>query len=373
MINMINQDNQFSKNKILFFKEQVMNALEKRHVNPIVFELSLSGCCNQKCIYCCCDYYHKKEYLNFDQINNIIEQVSYCAKAITLTGGGEPTLNPWFSYTVEHIKKRGLSVGVISNGTNLDLLALEVLAKYASFFRVSLDSTDSAMYEKIRRPYTIYSLDTVLSNINSIVKLKRKYKSELQVGVQIVLCGQSISDIKKTILAVRSLGVDFIQIRPEDNATGKSSEPQYEYIKKIISERENLEKFSTEVFKVFLSYNKLNEYERNSVYKSYIGCSGANFTCSIGHNNRVYFCCSNIGNEKYELGNLENTSLKEILISTKRKKLIEECDHEGCQMQCRNHELNKLFYNLERMDKEEINRFLEQISNTTPPMHCEFL
>lgn len=364
---------QFSQRKLFYHKESLFKVLNGEMIPPVVIELSLCGKCNNSCVYCCCRDFHSNEMLSRKQIDEIVLQSSKIAKAITLTGGGEPTLNPYFSYAVKTISLSGLSIGLITNGTNLTRDNNDALARFASFCRVSLDTADNINYKLLRNPGCKNPVDKIAESLSDLKARKQRYSSYLQIGIQIVLHDQANEDIYKTVLFSKSLGVDFVQIRPEDNITGEESKPKYEFINGKREFLENLKTLSTDNFKVILNYNKLDEYIENGVEKSYEGCLGANFTASIGHDYKVYFCCSHIGNPKFLMGDLKEMSLNEILISPKRKELINFCDHEGCQMQCRNHQINKMLFELKNYNKVQIDMVIKKMGTGTPPMHYNFI
>ncbi|HPG30596.1 MAG TPA: radical SAM protein, partial [bacterium] len=138
-------------NKIMLFPEKIKELLnvseEKNDLSyPISVELSLTNICNQNCVWCS-DYELRNRLpgvLKKEIVFKLIDDLkSGGTKGITIEGGGEPTLHPDFCEIVEYIVKSGMSVGMITNGTNLNYGNL--IDKF-EWIRVSLDASDREEY-----------------------------------------------------------------------------------------------------------------------------------------------------------------------------------------------------------------------------------
>ena len=365
--------NQFSQEKILYHTDKLRKFLNNELVYPVVFEISLTGFCNQNCVYCCSKPFQSKASLSKAQINSVINQIAEISMAITFTGGGEPLLNPWLPYAITHANKKGLSVGILTNGSNFSEDNIRAIINNAKFCRISLDSVDPEVFKQIRKPREI-DLPKILRNIEKIVDMKNQQKSSILIGLHIVWYDQTRKDIENTVKFFSKLGIDFLQIRPVDNVPNEPFKPNYSFYQKQKSFLEHLKRcYSNSTFNVVPNIDKFNEYYLNKVYKQYTGCPGGNFTASIGHDFNVYFCCTHIGNKNFLIGNLNKSSLKEILSSSARKEIIKSCNYDECQLQCRNHVINKLLYNFNKMENSEREEVLSKIDLNNKPLHYEFL
>ena len=366
------KENQFSNDKVFFHTEKLISVLHGDIIAPAVYELSLSGLCNCSCVYCCCGQFHSDCYLSKEDIDRIIEELKDTAPAVTITGGGEPLTNPHFSYAVEQFGKNGIPVGIITNGLLLKPDSINVIVRFAKFIRVSLDTVQRSQYQALRG--IDGDIEKLRDDLRTLSEQKQKIGSKILIGVQIVYVNQSVSDIERTIQYSQGANIDFVQIRPLDNIPYKRLKRNYA---KYLSEKAALcalaDKYSSESFQVILNENKFSEYESCDVKKRYHKCLGANFTASIGHDMRLYFCCSHIGDSAFCLGNLREKSLKELLYSDKRRMLIEKPQFSSCQTQCRNHQLNKILYELTEMDDADALSVIAQKSAMKTPLHYEFL
>jgi len=364
---------QFSQDKIFYHNDRLRKFLNNELVYPVVFEISPTGFCNQNCVYCCSKQFQSRTMLSEVQLTYAINQISELALAITFTGGGEPLLNPWLPYAITYAKKKGLSVGIITNGSNFSEENNKAIIDNAKFCRISLDSIDPEVFKEIRKP-KVYDLPEIISSIKKMVERKRHTRSSILIGLHIVWYNQTRMDIKNTVKFFSNVGIDFLQIRPVDNIPNEPFKPNYSFYQKQKSFLENLKRYySKTTFNVIPNIDKFNEYYSNKVYKEYTGCPGGNFTASIGHDFNVYFCCTHIGNKNYLLGNLSKKTLKDILSSSIRKEIIKNCNHNECQYQCRNHVINKILDKLIKTKNGERERILSNIDLNNKPLHYEFL
>ncbi|RMD67619.1 radical SAM protein [Candidatus Pacearchaeota archaeon] len=363
---------QFSADKVFFHSEKLQRVLRGQVTMPSVYEVSPVGYCTQKCIYCVSKKHQVQARLSEAQIEDVVAQIADVGGlAITFTGGGEPLLNPFLSKAIEQAAAKGLSTGLITNGAVPFPACLgDILVEYLSFCRVSLDTVDRGLYRKMRG---VDALSLVLQNLNTLVQAKAQRRSKMLLGAQIVWVSQSYKDVEATVQYCANLGLDFVQIRPVDNVPYVPFRPpRYtEADKRFLMELQT--RFTTPSFRVLLSADKWNEVFHGEVGKEYRGCPGANFTAAIGHDYRVYFCCTHIGDEAFCLGDLREASLEQILLGEKRRELIEQVEHSHCQNQCRNHILNKVITSLREMEEESVREMIAIKSSQPKPLHWEFL
>ena len=364
---------QFSPNKLFYHSDKLEHIIDGEIVFPSVYEISLVGSCNHKCRYCVSKSTQNVYILSKEQIISVICQIAQLGgQAITLTGGGEPLLHPFIDKAIKIARAQDLSVGLITNGSRRISTSLAaVFAKNLSFCRISIDSINEAVYASLRGRNDLYD---VLENVKALVGAKARTRSRMLLGVHIVWVDQTCDDIQETIRYFALSGIDFVQVRPVDNIPNnpRFSVPQYNEMQREFLERQKKD-YCGDGFRVLTSEDKWREIFHSSIGKRYTGCSGANFTAAVGHDYRVYFCCTHIGSDLFLLGDLETTTLRDILLGTVRTSLIADVDHSLCQNQCRNHLNNKTIAELIEMNRSDLNRLILEIRNQPPPLHWEFL
>lgn len=120
---------------------------------PVHLRLFPTNRCNSACPYCEYGKIDRHQELSLEEIKDIIMHFwFYGTRAISITGGGEPTLHPKFSEIVEYALAREVKVGVETNGI---LIASGEVKPPAgvSWYRFSLTDPSSGKYpvERIRQ------------------------------------------------------------------------------------------------------------------------------------------------------------------------------------------------------------------------------
>lgn len=94
--------------------------LKNEKIIPYHIQLYPTNLCNLNCSFCSCANRNKKDCLSIEDIRKVItEAVDLGCKAVTISGGGEPTLHPEFNKILEILFLNKLAVGMATNGINL--------------------------------------------------------------------------------------------------------------------------------------------------------------------------------------------------------------------------------------------------------------
>lgn len=153
--------------------------------------ISPEGACNLRCPYCSVSKRKQFQRIEMDVIKDyVLKLKSRGLQAVILTGGGEPTLYPHFNELVEWLKvTQGLSVALITNGTNIDKVSPEVWDMF-SWVRVSLNFIDNYQM-KIKFP---------------------KIKGVL--GASMVYIGQTLDELRALSRFVPQDRVQYVRVLP---------------------------------------------------------------------------------------------------------------------------------------------------------------
>ena len=346
--------------KIFYFPDRLAHWMKAgdnweklKKVYPIYMEVSPSGSCNHRCIFCALDYLDfKKNFLNFDAYLNFLKTASRKGvKSIMFGGEGEPLLHPRISEMVSATKKNKIDVAFTTNGSLMTPDFLNRNMANISWIKVSLDAGTAATHVKIHRT-TAKDFQRIMSNIKFAVDLKKKNKYSCSVGVQILLLPQNYKEVLRLASAVKEIGVDYFVVKPYSQGLYSRNKMQVDYRKfKYLEDKVN--KLSdTRLSSVFRSQAFGTAINKESGYKH---CRAVPFFWAyVMANGDVHTCSAFLGNKKFIIGNI-NTDKFDIIWEGKRRmnnwKLIKNLSIKTCRRNC-------------RMDK--VNTYLEKLCNPAP-------
>jgi len=122
---------------------------------PLSINLDLTTACNYKCDHCIdWDILNSKVRHADDELRSSLAQLTLKGlKSVILIGGGEPTLYPGFPDFVAYLKRLGLQVSVVSNGSRGDRL-LQAAPHFTDgdWVRLSLDSGSNDVFQRMHKP-----------------------------------------------------------------------------------------------------------------------------------------------------------------------------------------------------------------------------
>lgn len=129
--------------KLLKHLDSLKN-LQAGKVVPIMVHAFPTNKCNLNCVHCCFRYREDKKLdMPFDDFKDFTLQFRRLGtKAIELTGGGDPTMWPYFDEGVEYLNDIGYSIGVNTNGI---LLKEKKSWDKCNWVRVSLNTFDAGI------------------------------------------------------------------------------------------------------------------------------------------------------------------------------------------------------------------------------------
>jgi len=269
--------------------KEFLEYLEGKNIVPINIEISPSGICNASCPWCFYGNNKTTEKLDTNILLNFLKDCTDLGvKAITWTGGGEPTLHPDFS---KIIKNQTMDQGLLTNALNIPTYNPSIL----SWIRVSKTNKDW--------------------NKNSL-EILRQCKT-------LGLCINYIDneqEIEESLKIVYDLNLDYLQVRPALNIKGALTNIK---IPKIRDK------------KLIITDYKFIEARKHHNYKT---CEGFHFVPFLWEDGNLDTCAYKRNNKAYNLGNIYKNNFNSILKNFPDKVLVEE----DCQVCCKNHEINML-------------------------------
>jgi wyosine [tRNA(Phe)-imidazoG37] synthetase (radical SAM superfamily) len=159
---------------------------------PLSINLDLTTACNYACDHCI-DMDILNQGIRFENdrlLQSITNLTEHGLRSIILIGGGEPTVYPLFGQTVRHIKKLGLGVGIVTNGSRLDrILEVAECLERGDWLRLSLDAGTDATFQAMHKPRKRISLEQICAQIPAI----KQANSELAIGFSFIITWKDCS------------------------------------------------------------------------------------------------------------------------------------------------------------------------------------
>jgi hypothetical protein len=211
----------------------------------------------------------------------------YSGKAISWTGGGEPTLHPDF----ELFNKTKVSQGLFTNGLNVKKIEMD-------WIRVS----------KTNYPWNVGNLRR-LRDMTPVLGMCINYRGKSNNDEKTIQEALDIADI---------VGANYVQVRPalfQGDIPTFIDEPKIKHPKLIVSDY---------------------KFEEAKVKRDYSICEGFHFVPFIWENGDVDVCGYHPNDKKFNLGNLYKESFLDIM-----EKAPSYVQLDNCQRCCKNHEINK--------------------------------
>ena len=226
---------------------------------PLSINLDLTAACNFACPHCVdSGIINTGEYLSYTDIQSSLKTLKERGLlSVILIGGGEPTLHRDFEDIVRMVKRIGLQVGIVTNGTRLDRVAAVVdLFEPKDWLRLSIDAGNQETFIKAHRPKVSSDLHTILQNAHDI----KKANPAVSLGYSFVIVWDGIevgglelaANIDEMDSAVRlalHYGFDYVSFKPclvrlegskRESLLNETAEERQQRL--IVSLRENLER-----------------------------------------------------------------------------------------------------------------------------------
>lgn len=328
--------NPFTASKILCHPLEIYDLINNKVVHPILYEFDLTNKCNHRCPKCKGWSGEKnKDELSIDLIYDLISQIAkFGGKAITYTGGGEPTLHPHFVDAVKFARMNNIQIGLMTNGSMINKELAEFLVKNCEWIRVSLDAWNGKSFKRTHGMNT-KEFKKVCSGIKFLSLAKKEFITSCTIGVGFLTDSHTSKGMINASKLVRSLGADYIQFRPF----------HYDYTP-VLDKIEECKKLENENFKILFKKDKYLQIENGVYQRQYNKCYALNFIGIIAANSKMYPCCHLKGIDKYEYGDLRKNSIQEILSSKRKKDVDKEIDFRDCPPLCKLDHYNKILYNI---------------------------
>lgn len=333
--------NVYSSAKIFHFPERLRAIAAGAFPPPIHVRLKPTNRCNHRCAYCA--FRNPKLYLSegmreADEIppaklrEIITDLVSMDVHAVTFSGGGEPLGHPAFGESVRQLLDGGIKVAVLTNGSRLRGATAELLARGATWVRVSIDAADRDTYARVRSVEPD-EFDRVCANVRSFAQFPGR---TCVLGMNFIVTRENSAQVFDFLRQAKDMGVDHVKVSeavvstiPDTNRRYVDS--FYESVKEQLRRAGDSladERFGI-VDKVLLPDAGTESFER-----TYTWCPMARCLTVIAADQNVYTCQDKAYTASGLLGSIRGRRFVDLWQGEALRKRLREID--PCR-ECRHH------------------------------------
>lgn len=343
--------------KLIYHPKTVARWLNGEMIYPIEIEISPSGACNHRCIFCAVDYIgYQPAFLDRETILRDIRQMSTRGlKSVICSGEGEPLLNRDMPDIANGIRSCGVDVAMSTNGALFSReKARECLGAF-TWIRFSVASMEEKSYNRIQRGRE-GDLDRVKENLEDAVRIKRDNGFTTTLGVQCLLLPDNMEQLPDMARQLKKIGVDYLTIKPYSQHLHSENQFKINYEEMLDLERE-VRQFVSDDFSVYFRANAMRKMHHEKCYKQ---CYGLPFMTHIDAKGNVWPCVAHIGSEKFCYGNIYENTFEEIWEGSRRQQIVEKLNGLDINKVCR-----------EACRLDEINKYLDELKH--PGAHVNFI
>jgi MoaA/NifB/PqqE/SkfB family radical SAM enzyme len=337
--------------KLEWHRDRVESWLAGEPIAPITIDCALTRLCNLRCVYCYSQLQANEEKkITWDVISRFLDDAAeFGVKAISLVSDGESTCSPYLYDTILHGRKNGLDMALGTNGTLLQQGRIPEILSALTYLRFNISAGEEKRYAEIHGCQEEF-FNTVCETIKVAVKVKKDQRLNTMIGLQMVLMPEFADQIMPLARLGKSLGVDYLVIKhcsdDEEGSLGVDYDKYFNMVS-ILKEAENL---SDSDYLVQVKWSKI----LSSGKRAYKKCYGPAFIMQFSGSGLVAPCgmLFNSKFNKFHIGNIVETSFKEIVQSKKYQEVLCEISSDSfdartmCGTLCLQHQVNEYLWEI---------------------------
>lgn len=313
-------------NKIFSFYEDAKKLYNGELVYPRFVSHWLTTVCDLKCNFCFFEDFNKNSMKFVDTPKLLLlinELVKIGVESFEFSGGGEPTLHPDCFKIAEYASRKGLKVGLLTNGAKFELDKLQ----YFSYVRIGLDSATEKTYSVIKGG-SPERFSKTIDLVKKLVEVCKNNSLKTTIGLKFMVNITNFHEIWDMIKLSKLLDVDYAHFKTTHNDKFKISAADLKFLSKDL---ENYKK----TFPGFVigSFDKLEASAK---------CFMSPIHAVVNSIGDLLICCY-LTERKYIVGNVFRNNFASIWNSNRHKNIIKSISKEKCsQFDCRFHVYNDI-------------------------------
>jgi MoaA/NifB/PqqE/SkfB family radical SAM enzyme len=328
---------------------------KKGSESPFVVELDPTTQCNLNCLGCISGELLNQQYFSSERLLKLgKELVDNDIKAVILIGGGEPLCHPAIGDLIEFLGENDVKIGLTTNGVLIDKY-IDVISKYCTWTRVSVDAGTEQMYKYLRPHKSGKSLfNKVISNMRMLAESKTGrlgYSFLIRTDADgFNITKTNIFELYDAAKLAKNIGCDYFEAKPSYNMNHFLVMHKKDYMGKAKTEIDKLSNLEDDKFRILKSINleftlknKLNIQPKN-----YHGCPVSELRTLITPSG-VYVCPYFRGRKDMCIGDLQNSEFYDMWNGQQRAEVMERLDpQKDCKMHCIRHKSNLTLFKMQQ-------------------------
>ena len=325
--------NPFSQLKLLNHLDRLQQWKQTGDTTPVQIGLDVTNVCNHRCPMCNGAEVSDHNTIPLLDVKRIVsEAAALGVKAVTLSGGGDPTCHPDIAEILYFIHEHGLEAAMFTNGQLMPEAIRKAIVDCCTWVRVSLDADGPALFQETHG-MNGGAFQKVLDNTKALVELRAERKTDATIGTSFLIGAHTIDGIVGAAKIASELGVDYIRLRPFFT-WGGDVPFQREDQERVIAALETAQQNERDDFKVSYPEMRTTWVGSDEPPVRYTHCHVHRFVTAVTADMKVYLCCHTKDAEKYVLGDLRTQSFAEIWNSQTRREVYTNIDFKDCAYPC---------------------------------------
>ncbi|MGA2619725.1 MAG: radical SAM protein [Thermoguttaceae bacterium] len=346
--------------KLLYHVDRLGDWLRGATIYPIYMEVSPSGGCNHRCVFCGLDFMgYQARFLNWDLFRPRLAELARLGLRSMMHGGeGEPLLHRHFAEMVEHGSACGLDQAITTNGVLLKPGLAERLLPHCQWIKISINAGRAETYARVHRTRPA-DFDAVLDNARRAAEIRRRAGFACTLGMQMVLLDENRDEAALLAALARQAGMDYFVVKPySQHPQSRTETYKHTQYSDDLRLADTLGELEGPDFQIVFRARSMQKWD--AAEHPYRRCLALPFWSYVDAGGGVWACSAYLGDDRFYYGNLQHSTFQEIWEGPRRQQHLEwvrgELDTCQCRVNC-------------RMD--EINRYLWDLKH--PPAHVNFI
>lgn len=344
--------------KINWYHDRVRAWEQGERIAPITIDMALTTTCNMGCEFCYRYLQHNTKYkITKQHMTSFLDDCAEIGvKGVSLVSDGESSISPAYQHSITYGHSLGLSM---ASGTNAYLLRgqlLETVLPALTYLRVNISAGEEKRYNEIMGAQgDMFS--TVLSNIQSMVKMRKEGRTHATIGMQMVFKPDYEDQLIPLAKLAIELEADYLIIKHCSDDELHTLGVKYGDYAKCYPTLKRAESLSNHQTTIKVKWSKIEECSDQGAIRSYQRCYGPPFLLQISGTGLVA-PCGMLFNDRYKdlahIGNITQQRFRDIFRSERYWQVIRHLASDQfdaqrmCGSLCLQHSVNKYLDNYKK-------------------------